>query len=193
MVFQFGTLEITLTIEELRDCINIVDTRLDRRVRKQEDILISNKPFVEDIADWFRLGKDYTYCCQESSVSFSDLYVRFEHASFYANYNQEFKITDTEWNEIRLLEFAVALLGTMVFPHGSSLSINTRVIKLAHTLFTGFDNQGQVKYSPISPIILSDMYRALGKCKKGHRYFQGGNLLLQWCILIHLSKGHETY
>ena len=33
------------------------------------------------------------------------------------------------------------------------------------------------------------MYRALGKCKEGHRYFQGCNLLLQWWILSHLAKG----
>ena len=40
----------------------------------------------------------------------------------------------------------------------------------------------------LAPVILSDMYRALGKCKEGHRYFQGYNLLLQWWILSHLAK-----
>ncbi|KAK4713125.1 hypothetical protein R3W88_019032 [Solanum pinnatisectum] len=80
----------------------------------------------------------------------------------------------------------------MIFPQGLSLSINTRVIMLAHTLFHGHLNPGQVKYYPIAPVILSDMYRALGRCKEGHRYFQGCNLLLQWWILSHLAKGHET-
>ncbi|KAK4734345.1 hypothetical protein R3W88_008606 [Solanum pinnatisectum] len=61
----------------------------------------------------------------------------------------------------------------MVFPQGPRLSINTRVIMVAHTLFHGHLNQGQVKYYPIAPVILSDMYRALGRCKEGHRYFQG--------------------
>ena len=36
------------------------------------------------------------------------------------------------------------------------------------------------------------MYRALGKCKERHHYFQGCKLLLQWLILIHLAKGNET-
>ena len=63
---------------------------------------------------------------------------------------------------------------------------------LAQTLFKGFKNQGQVEYYPIAPVILSDMYRALGKCKEGHRYFQGCNQLLQWWILSHLAKGHGT-
>ncbi|XP_015086165.1 uncharacterized protein LOC107029295 [Solanum pennellii] len=80
----------------------------------------------------------------------------------------------------------------MVFPHGSNLSINTRVITLVHTLFKGYENQGLTKYYPIAPVILSDMYRALGMCKEGHGYFQGCNLLLQWWILSHLEKGAGT-
>ena len=103
-----------------------------------------------------------------------------------------FKVFYREWNEICPLKFAIELLGTMVFPHGPSLSINTQVITLSHTLFKGYMNQGQVKYNPIAPVILSDMYRALGKCKEGHRYFQGYNLLLPWWILSHLEKGVGT-
>ncbi|KAH0647581.1 hypothetical protein KY285_032829 [Solanum tuberosum] len=100
-----------------------------------------------------------------------DLYVRFGNASFYANYNQDFRVTFREWDGIRSLAFIIALLGTMVFPRGPSLSINTRVIMLTHTLFHGHLNQGQVKYYPIAP---------------------GCNLLLQWWKMSHLVKGHET-
>ncbi|KAK4733569.1 hypothetical protein R3W88_007830 [Solanum pinnatisectum] len=177
MVFRFGTMEITPTIKEIRDGIDTVDTGLERRARKQESILIPNKPTLEDIINY---------------ISFMYLYVRLGHASFYANYNQEFRVTFREWDGIRPLAFTIALLGTMVFPQGPSLSINTRVIMLAHTLFHGHLNQRQVKYYPIAPVILSDMYRALGRCKEGHRYFQGCNLLLQWWILSHLAKGRGT-
>ena len=97
-----------------------------------------------------------------------------------------------DWNEIRPLAFVAALLGTMIIPHGPSLSINTRVIKLMHTLFKGYEDQGTKKYYPITLVILSDMYRALGKCKERHRYFQGCNLLLPWWILSHLAKGVGT-
>ena len=93
-----------------------------------------------------------------------DLYLRFGPASFYAVYNREFKISYREWHEVRPLAFFVALLGTMVFPHSPSLSINIRVITLVHTLFKGYENQGTTKYYPIAPVILSDMYRSLGKC-----------------------------
>ena len=140
---------------------------------------IPNKPSIENISDWLGLRKDFTYWCQDSHVMFKDLYIRFGHSSFYAAYNQEFKISYREWNEVHPLAFAVALFGTMVFPHGSSLSINTRVITLVHTLFKGYENQGTTKYYHIAPVILSDLYRALGKFKEGHRYFQGCNLLLQ--------------
>ena len=43
MVIQFKNVEITLTIEELLDFIDTISTRLERMVRKQEDILLSNR------------------------------------------------------------------------------------------------------------------------------------------------------
>ncbi|KAK4730567.1 hypothetical protein R3W88_023555 [Solanum pinnatisectum] len=161
MAFQFGTKEITPTIEEIRDRIDTVGIGLERRVRKQESILIPNKPTLEDIINWLGLRKDYAHWAEGSSISFMDLYIRFRNASFYSNYNQEFRVTFREWDKIRSLAFT------------TTLSINTREIMLAHTLFHGHLNQGQVKYYPIAPVILSDMYHALGRCKEGHRYFQG--------------------
>ena len=178
MVFQFWTAEITPTLEEIRDYIDTVDTRIETKARKQEDIFIHNKPSIKDIADWLGLGKDFSYWCQESLISSRDLYIRFGYSSFYSTYNREFKVSYREWNEIHPLEFVVALLGMMVFPHGQSLSINTRVITLALTLFKGYENQRITKYYPIALVILSDMYRTLRKCIKGHRYVQGCNLLL---------------
>ena len=75
MVFCFRTDDITLTLEETRYYIDTVGTKVQRRARKQEDILIPNKPSVEDIADWFGLRKDFAYWCQESHVEFRDLYI----------------------------------------------------------------------------------------------------------------------
>ena len=59
-------------------------------------------------------------------------------------------------------------------------------------LFKGYENQGTTKYYPVARVILSDMYRALGKCKERHQYFQGYSLLLQWWILSHFAKGAGT-
>lgn len=59
MVFQFGTVEITVAVEKIQDDINAVGTWLERRERKHEDILISNKCYIEDITNWLGLGKDY--------------------------------------------------------------------------------------------------------------------------------------
>ena len=52
MVFRFETVEITPTLEEIRDCIDTVGTGLERRARKQEDVFIPNKPSVENISYW---------------------------------------------------------------------------------------------------------------------------------------------
>ncbi|KAL3353030.1 hypothetical protein AABB24_020829 [Solanum stoloniferum] len=96
MVFQFGIMEITPTIEEIRDGIDTVSTGLERRVRKQENILIPNKPTLEDIINWLELKKDCVFWDKGFSISFMDLYVRFGYVSFYANYNQEFRVTYRE-------------------------------------------------------------------------------------------------
>ena len=157
IVFRFGTVEITPTIEKIQDCIDTVGTGLERRVRKDEDIFVPNKPSIENIADWLGFEKYFVYWCQESNITFRDIYVMFGHSNFYTKYNQEFKVSYREWNEIRPLAFAIALLATMIFPHRSSLSIKTRVITFAHTLFKGYKNQGQVKYYPIALVILSDI------------------------------------
>ena len=109
MVFLFGTVKITPTLEVIRDCIDIVGTGRERRSRKLEDIFIPNKLSIKNIADLFQLGKNIAYWCQESHVAFRNLYIRFGHASFYATYKREFKISYNEWNEIRPLAFAVAL------------------------------------------------------------------------------------
>ena len=72
-MFRFGTAEITQTLEEIRDCIDTVGTGIERKERKQEDIIIPNKPSVENIAEWFVLRKDFAYWCQVCHIAFKDL------------------------------------------------------------------------------------------------------------------------
>uniref|UniRef100_M1E1A0 DUF7745 domain-containing protein n=1 Tax=Solanum tuberosum TaxID=4113 RepID=M1E1A0_SOLTU len=103
-------MEITPTIEEIRDGIDTVGTGLERRVRKHEDILIPNKPTIEEITKWLGLRKDCAHWSLGSSIAFRDLYIKFGHTSFYANHNQEFRITFREWDMIRPLAFTIALL-----------------------------------------------------------------------------------
>ena len=58
MVFHFKTAEITPNLEKIRDCIDTVGIGIERKGKKnQEDIFIPNKPSLENIADWFGLGK----------------------------------------------------------------------------------------------------------------------------------------
>lgn len=59
MVLEFGTTEITPTLEDIRDRIDRVGIGIERKASKQEDIFIPNKPSKEDIADWLGLGKDF--------------------------------------------------------------------------------------------------------------------------------------
>ena len=82
MEFRLGTMEITSIVEEIRNYIDTIGTGLERRVRKQEEILIPNNPSVEDIIKLLRLRKDYAYWSIYSSIAFIDLYVKFGNARF---------------------------------------------------------------------------------------------------------------
>ncbi|KAG5617061.1 hypothetical protein H5410_016885 [Solanum commersonii] len=73
-----------------------------------------------------------------------------------------------------LLHFAVALLGTLVFPreHGY---ISTCICSVARVLFEGVDGEELT----VVPMILAEIFRALGKCKRGEsNFFESCNLLL---------------
>lgn len=87
MVFQFGTVEITPSIKDIRDFFDILGTRWERRARKQEDIFTPNKPSVENITDWLGLERDFVYWCQESNIAFRDIYACFGHTRSYTKYN----------------------------------------------------------------------------------------------------------
>ena len=82
MECRFGTMEITPIVEEIRNYIDTIGTGLERRVRKQEEILIPNNPSIEDIIRLLGLGKYYAYWSIYSSIAFIDLYVKFGNARF---------------------------------------------------------------------------------------------------------------
>ena len=78
----------------------------------------------------------------------------------------------------------MALLGTLVFSreHGH---ICTCICSVARVLFEGVNGEEIT----LVPIILEEIFRALGKCKRGEaNFFEGCNLLLQVWALEHFHK-----
>ncbi|KAK4351629.1 hypothetical protein RND71_030942 [Anisodus tanguticus] len=84
----------------------------------------------------------------------------------------------------RPIAFTVAVLGTLIFPleHGK---ISTRICSVARALFEGVDGSQLT----LALMILAEIFRALGKCKRGETsFFEGCNLILQIWAMEHFYQ-----
>ena len=88
-------------------------------------------------------------------------------------FRKEFSCTLVHWKARRPIAFTVALLGTLVFPREHA-HISTCICSVAHVLFEGVNGEELT----LVPMILEEIFRALGKCKRGEaNFFEGCNLL----------------
>ncbi|KAH0700949.1 hypothetical protein KY284_015164 [Solanum tuberosum] len=190
MVFRFGDVEMTPTVEEIRDCLDNVGMCHKRKNHPDHHILLPDKPTSTELKNMLLLvNADWL---DTPSIPFLKFYERWGHENYYKNFPNEF-LSRSSWSQTQTLAFAVCLLGTMVFPQGEGNEIDTRVVMVTHAIFEGVGKKGQVKkYFNLAPIILADIYRSLGQCKNGFPFFQGCNILLQWWMSKHLVKTYET-
>ncbi|KAH0705576.1 hypothetical protein KY289_010652 [Solanum tuberosum] len=190
MVFRFGDVEMTPTVEEIRDCLDNVGMCQKRKNHPDHHILLPDKPTSTELKNMLLLVN--TDWLDTPSISFLKFYERWEHENYYKNFPNEF-LSRSSWSQTQTLAFAVCLLGTMVFPQGGGNEIDTRIVMVTHAIFEGVGKKGQVKKNfNLAPIILADIYRSLGQCKKGFPFFQGCNILLEWWMSKHLLKTYET-
>lgn len=128
---------------------------------------------------------------KDSYIPFDFLYERYDHSNFYHTYMDEFALTSLEHIHRRVFVFMFCFLGMIIFPMKKA-KIHTRLVMVTKTLMEGIDGQS----FSIVPIILAEVYRALGKCQQGAPHFEGCNLLLQLWLLDNLQKGdyrQESY
>ncbi|KAK4715538.1 hypothetical protein R3W88_013876 [Solanum pinnatisectum] len=176
MVFRFGEVEMTPTIEEVLASYENVDMCNKRKRQPDTDLLFPKT--------W-----DFVKIKEKLSLVKADWMDRFD-ARAYEKFKEEF-VSEEKWKETRPLAFAICLLGTMVFPQGPNYTIHPSVIMVTHAIFYGVDYGSATKYYTLAPMILADIYRALDKCQNGERFFQGCNLILQWWMMRHLIKAHN--
>lgn len=79
--------------------------------------------------------------------------------------------------------FAVALLGTLIFPREDK-NIDTRLIYIVRTLAKG-STFGE---NTLVPMILAEMIRTLSKCIRGKNFFEGCNFFVQLWEIEHFYK-----
>ncbi|KAH0655574.1 hypothetical protein KY285_030456 [Solanum tuberosum] len=83
-----------------------------------------------------------------------------------------------EWETYRLNAFAIALLGSLVFPRIRGM-IDTRLGYVVRDLA---QREGEPRKTLV-PMILAEIMRSLSACVDGRMFFEGCNLLLQlWAI-----------
>ncbi|KAG5606437.1 hypothetical protein H5410_027929 [Solanum commersonii] len=123
-------------------------------------------------------------CFKNNWVSLDYLYERYGRSNSYKLFRKEFSCTQVHWQVRRPITFAVALLGTLVFPreHGY---ISTCICSVARVPFEGVDGEELT----VVPMILAEIFRDLGKCKRREsNFFEGCNLLLQMWAMEHFHQ-----
>ncbi|KAF3665887.1 putative E3 ubiquitin-protein ligase HERC1-like [Capsicum annuum] len=116
-----------------------------------------------------------------ANISFHELNHRFGKYDAFEKFGHKFE-SEEKWKENRAFSFVVGLLGTMVFPKGESGTINPRVIMVADTLFNRMDYDQTKVFQNLAPMILAEIYRALGMYQSGALFFQGCNIIDVRCI-----------
>ncbi|KAH0655787.1 hypothetical protein KY285_030669 [Solanum tuberosum] len=177
VVFAFKDFELTPTLEEILYFTSLKYQRMGQIIPHSQ----SGKKFLR----YLGLKNEKKLRCFENNwVSLDYLYERYGRSNSYKMFRKEFSCTQVHWQVRRPITFAVALLGTLVFPreHGY---ISTCICSVARVLFEGVDGEELT----VVPMILAEIFRALGKCKRGEsNFFEGCNLLLQMWVMEHFHQ-----
>ncbi|KAK4733721.1 hypothetical protein R3W88_007982 [Solanum pinnatisectum] len=118
-------------------------------------------------------------CLKEGWISVEFIYSRFGDEEGHENFHREFACSPAKWERYRLNAFAVALLGSLVFPMERG-KIHTSLSYVVRMLARGGNT--------IVPMKLAEIIRALTRCTKGKRYFDGCNFLLQLWPVEHFYQ-----
>ena len=171
MVFRFGEVELAPTIEEVVVSYESIHMCNKRKKTPDNNVLVPEVWNRQKIKDAF-LIKDDTWLgkLDGPNIPFRELYYRFGRFNSFQKFGHEFA-SESEWKDRRAFAFAVSLLGTMVFPQGLNGTIHPRVIMVTHALFYGLEYGTSKVFFTLAPMIITEIYRALGNCQKGAHFF----------------------
>ncbi|KAH0698726.1 hypothetical protein KY284_012941 [Solanum tuberosum] len=131
-------------------------------------------PTIKEISGFIDLP--YHEC--DMMIHFNFLYSRFVQDDSYHSFSDEFDCSVERWEIYRLNVFAIALLGSQIFPKIRG-RINTRLGYVVRDLA---QREGEPRKTLV-PIILAEIMRILSACVDGRMFFEGCNILLQlWAI-----------
>ena len=177
MGFWFGNVKITLTLDEIKDCLDSIGTCGKRKKCPNHHILLPDRPTSEELKNILLLVN--ANWLETHDIPLMRVFGRWGHDSYFRLFPNEFH-NHNRWRQTQIIALSSCLLWTMMFPKDEGKEINTRVVMLVDTMFRGIcRKQEEKKYCSLAPVILADIYRSLSMCKNGFPFFQGYNILLQ--------------
>ncbi|KAK4713540.1 hypothetical protein R3W88_019447 [Solanum pinnatisectum] len=171
MVFKFVDFDLASTIEEISSFIDLS--------YHECEMLVPYKPSSREFLQSLGIKPNRTLPSLDLGwIHFDFLYSRFGQEDSYYSFSDEFECSIGRWETYRLNAFAIALLGSLVFPKIKG-RIDTRLGYVVRDLA---QREGKPRKT-IVPMILAELMRSLSACVNGRMFFEGCNLLLQlWAI-----------
>ncbi|KAH0695270.1 hypothetical protein KY285_022367 [Solanum tuberosum] len=124
MVFRFGEVEMTPTIEEVIASYESVDMCNKSKRQPDTDLLFPKIwDFAETKGKLSLVKAEWMDKLPGPNIPLRKLYYRFRRARAYEKFKEEF-VSKEKWKETSPLVFAICLLGTMVFPQGPNYTIH---------------------------------------------------------------------
>ena len=109
LVFKFKDFELTPTIEEVGGFLGLA--------YKEREMIVPHKPSPRSCLKQMGMCHNPNLLCLKKGwISLEFLYSRFGDEEGHQNFHKEFACSSTKWERYRLNAFAIALLGSLVFP-----------------------------------------------------------------------------
>ena len=134
MVFQFEDVEITPTLEEIKDCQDSIGTCGKTKKFPNHHILLLDRPTSEDLKNILLLVN--ANWLETHDIPLMRVFGRWGHDSYFRLFPNEFH-NHNRWRQTQIIAFSSCLLGTMVFPKDEGKEIDTRAVMVVDDMFKG--------------------------------------------------------
>ena len=125
MVFRFGYVEITPTLEEIKDCMESIGTCGKMKKFPNHHILLPDRPTSEELKNILLLVN--ANWMETHDIPLMRFFEKWGHDNYFRLFPNELHNHST-WRETQTIAFSACLLGTMVFPNDEGKEIDTRAV-----------------------------------------------------------------
>ena len=166
MIFKFTNCDLTPTIEEISDFIDLPHHELQ--------MMVPYKPSSSEFLKSIGMKSNPTWTSLDLGWTHLDfLYSRFDWDDDYYIYGYEFECSIEEWESIVWMPLPSPYWDPWFF-----LKQGEESIHIKGTWFRDLAQRGGEPRKTIVPMILVEIMRSLSACVDGRIFFEGCNLLL---------------